>query len=613
MKYNDWLTEEVLKALLEANTTTAPPPMAYPRGASASANGHYTPDAQKFKGKLPDEEDNIHDDDPNAEELLLGQEDEEELSLQEAAKKMNIESAWQAIPSPELSELGWADPSKSSDGKLTNKSRNEVSNYLSSSALKANTLEGQLRNLETLLKEAGKKEMTVSEILSFLVFYKTLTFIVSDFNPATAGFLFESLLGVLSGGHQIAAAGAGGGDTIADFVYKRGAKSTGGSQYVSLKLLTEGGTGIGGSFRDLIKDMKAKGGMQYIVVLKRLTGDKTDVEGSLIFYEFDFSASTFLDLLTDGGKKVPASLILVAPEARQFVDADGEEHEPIMSKSKWNEWIANEATVGAFIATLHSAQSEDGKWDFSKASDSLGAGIHRMAPRGKTGDLAAAMAKDASRVNPSRFGNILQGAFLSHDDSDNPPKAAQAIPHTYTYLRNAWAAQNAGSHSEEALKRDRVEQLGNELKRKSRGAAKKDTYSPPKKSGHNWMTLEQSLEELSSLSDDELWDVLQRYSRGYLTEGQFEITQKEMKTQTGDPFATLTVGRSVIADVMGKMVNDVNQKMFDIYSQLNMLKDNLREFFMKDLDAEQGTQAKKSANKVAYTTGTLVQTASKKK
>ena len=128
------------------------------------------------------------------------------------------------------------------------------------------------------------------------------------------------------------------------------------------------------------------------------------------------------------------------------------------------------------------------------------------------------------------------------------------------------------------------------------------------------MTLEESLAELSSIANpDELWDVLQRYSRGYLTEGQFEITQKEMKTQTGDPFATLTVGRAIVADVMGKMVNNVNQKMFDIYSQLNALKDHLREFFMKDLDAEHGTQAKKSANKVAYTTGTLVQAAKKKK
>ena len=598
MKYNDWLTEEVMKVLLEGYSPEGQ--VGTPIGGRTTT-GWYTPDDQKFKGNRPGEEPNIHDDDPN---------EEEGLSLQEVAKKLNIETAWQAIPSPELSELGWADPSKSKDGKLTNKSRSEVSNYLSSNALHANTLEGQLKNLETLLKEAGKKEMTVSEILSFLVFYKTLTFIVSDFNPATAGFLFESLLGVLSGGHQIAAAGAGGGDTIADFVYKRGVKSTGGSQYVSLKLLTEGGTGIGGSFRDLIKDMKAKGTMQYIVVLKRLSGEKTDIEGSLIFYEFDFNAESFLALLS--GKK---ELILVAPESRHFVDGEDDEFDPVMSKTKWNEWITSEPVVTALVSTLHSAQARGGKWDFSGAQDNLQGGTHSLRNRGPQFDLAAAMAEDAKRLSPQNFENILQGGSMSHGADDEAPQISQTkVPHTYSYLRKVWSDENKGSHSEDALKTHRLSQLGNVLQKKPRGAGKKMTYTPMKKKGHNWMTLEESLAELSSIANpDELWDVLQRYSRGYLTEGQFEITQKEMKTQTGDPFATLTVGRAIVADVMGKMVNNVNQKMFDIYSQLNALKDHLREFFMKDLDAEHGTQAKKSANKVAYTTGTLVQAAKKKK
>ena len=97
-----------------------------------------------------------------------------------------------------------------------------------------------------------------------------------------------------------------------------------------------------------------------------------------------------------------------------------------------------------------------------------------------------------------------------------------------------------------------------------------------------------------------------------MEEGQFEITQPEMKKHTGEPFTVLTVGRSIVAEALNKMINDVNERMFNIYSQLSSLSGHLREFFMKDLDAEQGSMAKKSASSVARDTAQLVKTSSKK-
>ena len=53
----------------------------------------------------------------------------------------------------------------------------------------------------------------IANILSYLVFYKTLTKVISNFNAASAGFNFEAFLAVLLEGAQIKANTG----TIADF------------------------------------------------------------------------------------------------------------------------------------------------------------------------------------------------------------------------------------------------------------------------------------------------------------------------------------------------------------------------------------------------------------
>ena len=121
----------------------------------------------------------------------------------------------------------------------------------------------------------GTAAENISKTMSYLVFFKTLTQIITNFNAASAGFSFESFLAVLLGGKQIAT----GNQTIADLTDRNGTP-------ISLKLYKEGKLEVGGSFTDLMVDLENLGEMQYICTTKDLTGEGLDQEGRLTFYRF---------------------------------------------------------------------------------------------------------------------------------------------------------------------------------------------------------------------------------------------------------------------------------------------------------------------------------------
>jgi len=208
----------------------------------------------------------------------------------EGGKSFDIQAAWDSIPLPQISELGWADPNKKG-GAPTNEQRAELAGYMTQIGGKG--LE-KLNKLQAVLENPGKhlRSASLGRVLSFLTFYKTITYVITNFNPSTAGFLFESILGTLTGGQQIPAKGAGGGETIADFSFKL---SGGGEEYISLKLL--GGTStIDGSFVDLVNDLVVMGKMTYVVILK----DIEEGGGTLDFYKIDFDRQTFVALSAKG-------------------------------------------------------------------------------------------------------------------------------------------------------------------------------------------------------------------------------------------------------------------------------------------------------------------------
>jgi predicted transcriptional regulator len=217
-------------------------------------------------------------------------------------KKRELKYSVSLIPEIEVSELGWSDlRTPGQQGIDHGKTEREVlKDYLD------NILDpGGMSNLKAkvqALSDMGTNPAKyidgiqdaqlgagarLRKVISFLVFYKTLTKIIANFNASSAGFSFESFLATLLGGEQIPASGA---TTIADFTDVDGVA-------VSLKLYAEGTVEVGGSFDALVGDVIKDGSMTYLVVTKDLRGSRENMSGTLRFYRFEFNLDNILDIV----------------------------------------------------------------------------------------------------------------------------------------------------------------------------------------------------------------------------------------------------------------------------------------------------------------------------
>ena len=213
-----------------------------------------------------------------------------------------VEFTISMIPDIEVSELGWSDV-RTPDGAGTpikGRERQILESYLENIVGSAGGMSSLPQKLEALSQMADNPRAFVESqssgqssaekiktVISFLVFYKTLTKIIANFNASSAGFSFESFLATLLKGKQIPASGA---DTIADFIDEDGVK-------VSLKLYQEASVEVGGSFVDLVGDLVREGKMTYLVVMKDLKGSREKLSGLLKFYKFDFTLENVMDIL----------------------------------------------------------------------------------------------------------------------------------------------------------------------------------------------------------------------------------------------------------------------------------------------------------------------------
>ena len=122
--------------------------------------------------------------------------------LMERAKTDSLSIS--AIPEISITELGWSDMSTPETAKeFSSTARGQLMNFLKNIqgadlAEKLDSLqqfydmdEGLVSKLKLDEKAANNK---ISAVLSYLVFYKTLTRIISNFNASSAGFSFESFL-----------------------------------------------------------------------------------------------------------------------------------------------------------------------------------------------------------------------------------------------------------------------------------------------------------------------------------------------------------------------------------------------------------------------------------
>jgi hypothetical protein len=215
---------------------------------------------------------------------------------------------WSMIPDIPVSEIGWSDVSTTEEGvEIPSEQRALLQQYLDNIGSPGASFEQQIQSLQEFYGPGGPEMVTASatsnaeaigKLISYLVFYKTLTKVVTNFNAASAGFSFESFLAVLLNGQQVPANTG----TIADF-------TTGDGIPISLKLYTK--LHVGGSWRDLVGDIidpqfshpwKGNDGaqgnaMRYISGIKFLEGERLDQRGKIELYQFDITLDNIVDMM----------------------------------------------------------------------------------------------------------------------------------------------------------------------------------------------------------------------------------------------------------------------------------------------------------------------------
>ena len=212
----------------------------------------------------------------------------------------------QSIPEISVTELGWTDVRTVGNQEVSGPARNQLLQFtknISGTDLeeKVASLADFYNNPESVNIKGGTPGDRIANALSYLVFYKTLTKVISNFNAASAGFNFEAFLAVLLEGAQIKANTG----TIADF-------TAGDNTPISLKLYSEKSLVVGGSFTDLVGDLVSPqfnphDFMQYVVVLKSFEGASQglDVKGQLKFYRFNFTLDNVANIVLNSmGKSI---------------------------------------------------------------------------------------------------------------------------------------------------------------------------------------------------------------------------------------------------------------------------------------------------------------------
>tara|TARA_R110002020_G_scaffold6878_12_gene29197 strand:- start:3119 stop:4897 length:1779 start_codon:yes stop_codon:yes gene_type:complete len=245
-------------------------------------------------------------------------------TLFEDIERPSVTFNWSMIPDIPISEIGWSEVSEDPEGKrILGPQRTLLERYLKNIQSEDGTFAGQIRALQRFYSPEGPKELMtqyetnsqrISALISYLVFYKTLTKVVTNFNASSAGFNFEAFLAVLLKGKQIPPGNA----TIADFL-------TGDDIPISLKLYTK--LKVGGSWGDLVRDIiepkfshPVQNGhaMRYVAGIKKLSeagdpGERLRQEGDILLYQFDITLDNIVNIMLDsmhpGVVALPKSLI----------------------------------------------------------------------------------------------------------------------------------------------------------------------------------------------------------------------------------------------------------------------------------------------------------------
>ena len=510
------------------------------------------------------------------------------------------------IPTIPVNELGWGamvtPKGRKTPVPVDKSARTELSQYLQNIG-KGKDLRGKIEELNRFFEgksapgPSGGPGNQLRKTISYLVFYKTLTQIITNFNASSAGFSFESFLAVLldaKTGQQIPASGA---ETIADIVVYKG------SRPISLKLYREGGLKEGGSYRQLIEDLtRAPEFMEYVVVTKDA---EEGVEGisKLSFYAFNFTLNNLVEILPLGAKNIPKMSIpgvFFDDAAIAELKAAGGLADYLKLPKKGS--VNVKPLLDYFIETATTLMQKNGLPDEMVAS--LEQEMAQYIDM-ETGELLDQKNKDAPKI-------------LFKSNKKGAPAAGQTAPAYKTLLRNIRNGLVGGTRAEAQaaglLLLDAYIATTAKFKEAVGAGGSRET----KFKELDFRSGEESIERLKELrKDPEIYKLALQNSVGVSRREDFELTKGQLEaignadwedSQTLYPYGTFDVGTIEIGvqkvqDMLDNSVNTFNSVIFQVFTDLKTLSVNLNGYVASGLNKpEMADTAKEAATDIA--TGT---------
>ena len=478
------------------------------------------------------------------------------------------------IPDIAVSEIGWSDVRTVEDDKgdttqISGPQRRLLEDYLSN--ISGATFEERIASLSNfygrgagLIQETSNDRIQlITNAVSYLVFYKTLTKIVTNFNASSAGFSFESFLATLVKGEQVPANTG----TIADYIDRL----TGADIPVSLKLYKGGNMEVGGSFTDLVKDLtnpvypdSIGGAMRYVICSKHLKGEGLEQKGWIDFHQFDFTLDNVVEILAETKSKdnirlyrrMMDSMIAGAPEEEIRLPPSEKKASP---QELEQDFITN---LSSEVADFESPLSQE---DFNKLTQALN------------------WAKNDSIFNKGERGQALIGkreikAWLTKNVGGQLvlPLAAAIIAANKTVIKNNKAKVLATARSKVLTGMLASEEF----------ASAEDSVALY---NNDKLTSEQRKVALLN-------------SYGYLSTGHFSMNNSQSVTEGNTAgtikLGTIKIGTKYVAEMLEQVRELLNGEVQEIFESLEMLSNSLNSFFANGLknDAMAATSIENANN-----------------
>ena len=520
-------------------------------------------------------------------------------------EQKSVSLTLQAIPEISVTELGWTDVRTTGGQKVSGPEREQLSQFLSQ--IEGASLPEKVASLSSFYTNGPSEDydnlpvgQKIAKVLSYLVFFKALTKVVSNFNAASAGFNFEAFLAVLLDGKQVPANTG----TIADF-------TTGDEIPISLKLYNEKSVVVGGSFNDLVGDLvepKFSGfdGMRYVVCMKSFKSSETgqaqgsglDVEGDISFFQFDFTLDNIANIISRSMDKskiciqLPADFVASKGKRNVATELPGASmpsaqdlesmfinffREEIASEMEGGEIELNDGQINAFLNKLKWSKRDSlftpvGKGDVQKIVVRGQSGI-----RGKTGN---------SEVKTIVDELAQDGVFGSN------PEDSRALAAAVKTLK-----KNFGKATDRANDKVRAEFATARVKSERNRILKQPNF---------YASLEDSVTFYNELEGNpQMQKLALENSRGMLETHQFDVNRKQV-LEISQELGVIKIGARIVQEMLNKMTTDLNEAIFDIFTNVKAIQDNTYSFMAGGLTEDKKAKASiKAANAIAYKTEEL--------